>query len=71
MREKYHFAIMCLGIVGLTVGGCTVKAVGDPQRPITIKAHITIDIKGLEKTATDIEDFVSGDTPQSQLPDRQ
>ena len=40
--------------------GCTVKAVGDPNRPITINAHITIDIKGLEKTATNIEDYVSG-----------
>ena len=40
--------------------GCTVKAVGDPNRPITINAHITIDIKGLEKTASGIEDFVSG-----------
>jgi hypothetical protein len=39
--------------------GCTVKAVGDPNRPITINAHVTIDIKGLEKTASGIEDYVS------------
>ena len=39
--------------------GCTVKAVGDPNRPITIEAHITVDVKGLEKTATNIEDLVS------------
>ncbi len=43
--------------------GCTVKAVGDPNRPITINAHITLDIKGLKDTATDIEDFVSGQKP--------
>ena len=42
------------------VSGCTVKAVGDPNRPITINAHITVDIKGLEKTASNIEDYVSG-----------
>ncbi len=42
------------------LSGCTVKAVGDPNRPITINAHITIDIKGLEKTASSIEDMVSG-----------
>ena len=42
------------------LAGCTVKAVGDPNRPITINAHVTIDIKGLEKTASSIEDFVSG-----------
>ncbi len=51
----------------LILSGCTVKAVGDPDRPITIKAHITVDIKGLENTATDIEDFVSGDKLKSDL----
>ena len=40
--------------------GCTVKAVGDPNRPITINAHVTIDIKGLKDTASNIEDYVSG-----------
>jgi hypothetical protein len=44
----------------LMVAGCTVKAVGDPNRPITINAHITIDVKGLRDTAVNIEDFVSG-----------
>lgn len=39
--------------------GCTVKAVGDPNRPITINAHITLDIKGLKDTASGIEDYVS------------
>ena len=42
------------------VCGCTVKAIGDPKRPITINAHITIDVKGLKDTATNIEDYVSG-----------
>jgi hypothetical protein len=50
--------------VGLAVGvwalaGCTVKAIGDPKRPITIEAHITLDIKGLQQTASNIEDLVS------------
>ena len=40
--------------------GCTVKAVGDPNRPITINAHITLDVNGLKDTATNIEDYVSG-----------
>ena len=43
--------------------GCTVKAVGDPNRPITINAHITIDVKGLKETANGIEDYVSGSNP--------
>ena len=48
-------------IVGcaLALGGCTVKAVGDPKRPITIQAHVTLDIRGLKDTATNIEDMVS------------
>jgi hypothetical protein len=50
-----------LALVALALTGCTVKAVGDPNRPITINAHITIDIKGLQKTASGIEDFVSGE----------
>jgi hypothetical protein len=54
------FKIGALAIVGVALlTGCTVKAVGDPNRPITINAHITIDIKGLEKTASNIEDMVS------------
>ncbi len=48
--------------------GCTVKAVGDPERPITIRAHITVDIKELKSTATDIEDFVSGKKDEKALP---
>ena len=49
---------VCLLMVSLC--GCTVKAVGDPNRPITINAHVTIDIKGLKDTASNIEDYVSG-----------
>lgn len=51
----------CTFLLGvLMAAGCTVKAVGDPNRPITINAHITIDVKGLKDTAVNIEDFVSG-----------
>jgi len=62
-----HYIGCVLGIAGLlTAQGCTVKAVGDPNRPITINAHITIDVKGLQKTANSIEDYVSGDTSAPQ-----
>ena len=47
-------------IVMVLMAGCTFKAVGDPNRPITIEAHVTIDIKGLKDTASNIEDYVSG-----------
>lgn len=48
----------------LLLSGCTVKAVGDPNRPITINAHVTVDIRGMKETANNIEDFVSGETKE-------
>ena len=56
-RNRSYWTALLLAV---SVAGCTVKAVGDPNRPITINAHITIDIKGLQKTASSIEDMVSG-----------
>ena len=59
-KNFFHGALLVMALCCLALTGCTVKAVGDPNRPITINAHITLDIKGLEKTATGIEDYVSG-----------
>ena len=58
MRRGYAFIAMLLFFYG-----CTLKAVGDPKRPITINAHVVVDIRGLEKTANNIEDYVSGEKP--------
>jgi hypothetical protein len=55
-------------VLGIVSAGCTVKAVGDPNRPITINAHITVDIKGLQNTAADIEDYISGKKTKDSLP---
>ena len=57
-RKKLSVLASVLALAFLS--SCTVKAVGDPNRPITINAHITLDIKGLQKTASGIEDYVSG-----------
>ncbi len=65
------WTLECLLITCLVFYGCTVKAVGDPKRPITIEAHITLDIKGLKDTASDIEDFVSGQKPKENPPVKQ
>ncbi len=43
----------------IVTAGCTVKAVGDPNRPITINANVVVDIRGLKQTATNIEDMVA------------
>jgi len=52
--------IICYVFLAVFAVGCTVKAVGDPNRPITINANIVVDIRGLKKTAVGIEDMVSG-----------
>ena len=44
---------------GILLAGCTVKAVGDPNRPITINANVIVDIRGLKQTANNIEDMVA------------
>jgi len=67
LKNNKRVSLSWLMPVLLLMIGCTVKAVGDPNRPITINAHITLDIKGLENTATDIEDFVSGKKDKESL----
>jgi hypothetical protein len=65
MINKNNFMIlMLIVIVSTAMTGCTVKAVGDPNRPITINAHIIVDVKGMQNTATNIEDYVSGKSEQ-------
>ncbi|MDD5225933.1 MAG: hypothetical protein PHV97_01955 [Candidatus Omnitrophica bacterium] len=46
-------------LVAIAIAGCTVKAVGDPNRPITINANVVVDIRGLKQTAAGIEDMVA------------
>ncbi len=54
---KHKYAFLLLGLLALT--GCTVKAVGDPNRPITINANVVVDVRGLKQTASSIEDQVA------------
>ena len=56
MMIKY---LMLPVVLALLMAGCTVKAVGDPNRPITINANVTVDVRGLKQTATNIEDMVA------------
>ena len=56
MKKKTVVAFFMLGIL---ISGCTVKAVGDPNRPITINANVVVDIRGLKNTAANIEDMVA------------
>ena len=51
--------IFLLFFAALALAGCTVKAVGDPNRPITINANVIVDVRGLKQTANGIEDMVA------------
>lgn len=51
--------IVFLFLASFFFESCTVKAVGDPNRPITINANIVVDIRGLKNTATNIENTIA------------
>lgn len=56
---KSFTEMIFLFLAMVAIAGCTVKAVGDPNRPITINANVVVDIRGLKQTATNIEDMVA------------
>lgn len=61
---KTLMKVWILGLFAVAMTGCTVKAVGDPNRPITINANVVVDIRGLKQSAVNIEDMVArGATP--------
>ena len=64
---RHH--IKCLFVLGFAfvAAACTVKAIGDPEKPITIKAHIVIDVRELKSTATNIEDQVAAQAQATQV----
>ncbi len=57
MKTFWQLTAFCFLVI--TIAGCTVKAVGDPNRPITINANVVVDIRGLKQAATNIEDMVA------------
>lgn len=50
-------------LVVLGLVGCRATVAGDPERPIKIEAHITIDVRQVKETARSIEEMVSGQAP--------
>lgn len=52
------------GVVGVVgSASCRATVAGDPDRPIKIEAHITLDVRQVKEAATSIEDMVSGQAP--------
>ena len=57
--KKFIFNSAAVLLISAALAGCTVKAVGDPNRPITINANVVVDIRGLKQSAASIEDMVA------------
>lgn len=54
------------GVVGVAgASSCRATVAGDPDRPIKIEAHITLDVRQVKETAVSIEEMVSGKAPAS------
>ena len=63
-RSVFSWILFGIGSVGLMgVEACRATVAGDPNRPIKIEAHITLDIRQVKETANSIEDVVSGKAP--------
>ena len=58
MKTKKLFGWGMLGLLGAV--GCHATLAGDPDRPIKIEAHVTIDVRQIKEEARSIEDLVSG-----------
>lgn len=56
---KKKLSLIAAGLTFTVLCGCTVKAVGDPNRPITINANVIVDIRGLKQTASSLEDQIA------------
>ena len=58
------WAAVLAGVVGVAgASSCRATVAGDPDKPIKIEAHITLDVRQVKETATSIEDMVSGKAP--------
>ncbi|MFH0838599.1 MAG: DUF1318 domain-containing protein [Candidatus Omnitrophota bacterium] len=58
LKEKT--LLLLLPAILIIFSSCRIETVGDPNRPIKIEAHITIDIRQVKDTVSSIEDMVSG-----------
>lgn len=62
-RNVLWLAVLA-GVVGVAgSSSCRATVAGDPDRPIKIEAHITLDVRQVKEAATSIEDMVSGQAP--------
>lgn len=58
MKKSLLLVLLIAGI------GCRATVAGDPNRPIKIEAHVTIDVRQIKEEAHSIEDMVSSPAPK-------
>ena len=64
---KRFFSWTVIGVGSLAlIGsvGCRATVAGDPDRPIKIEAHVTIDVRQIKEEARSIEDLVNSPAPK-------
>ena len=65
MKRLFGWTVIGIGSAALigTVG-CRATVAGDPDRPIKIEAHVTIDVRQIKEEARSIEDLVNSPAPK-------
>ncbi len=65
LRKLYSWTIVGIGSAVLIGSvGCRATVAGDPDRPIKIEAHVTIDVRQIREEARSIEDLVNSPAPK-------
>ena len=66
MTKRFFFwtaiGMGSLALIGSV--GCRATVAGDPDRPIKIEAHVTIDVRQIKEEARSIEDLVNSPAPK-------
>lgn len=64
-KRLFSWTVIGLGSLALIGSiGCRATVAGDPDRPIKIEAHVTIDVRQIKEEARSIEDLVNSPAPK-------
>jgi hypothetical protein len=64
-KRLFSWTAIGLGSLALIGSvGCRATVAGDPDRPIKIEAHVTIDVRQIKEEARSIEDLVNSPAPK-------
>jgi uncharacterized protein YdbL (DUF1318 family) len=64
-KQLFSWTVSGMGSLALIGSvGCRATVAGDPDRPIKIEAHVTIDVRQIKEEAHSIEDLVNSPAPK-------